>query len=176
MMYQNNAVRMASNGNTTKAVEAAKTGAAGPLAKRLASIDGAAFVAALQTIARSLYMSAPRASDADRQFLQDIARGDQRVKMLQLQRLLAIAKGSTRPEHKVALEDLVRFHVQTTGEVLDPVVASDVETEAQGPADVDVRLFERHRDRPSKERALASLRRHYAALRTLIDSIESCTV
>jgi hypothetical protein len=146
------------------------------ISERLRAIDVESFATELQHIARHLYFSTPRAPEKDREFLQEIARAEQRVQMKQLQRLMAIASQSTRPEHRMALVDLVRRHCDTQRVCLDVVIASDVETEAQGPGDVDIRQFERVRTRATKERALASLRRHFAALRALIDSVESCPV
>lgn len=148
----------------------------GETSRRLRAQDTQAFVAGLQQIARSLYFSTPRASAKDHEFLQEIAREEQRVQMKQLQRLIGIAALSTRPEHRLALVDLIRLHCDTQRECLDPVIASDLETEVQGPADVDTRMFERVRTRATKERALASLRRHFAALRALIDSVEAAPV
>ncbi len=143
------------------------------IATRLRGVDCVTFMDRLRSVARQLYFSTPYASKTDRQFLQDLARDEARVQMKQLQHLMAIASKSTRPEHKVALVDLVRMHCDVEQECLDVVVASDLETEVQGPADLDTRMFEHRRDRPSKERALASLRRHFAAIRALIDSIEA---
>jgi len=146
------------------------------VAQRARTADNHTFVKGLQGIARQLYFSTPRATERDHEFLQEIAREEQRVQMKQLQRLISIAALSTRPEHRLALVDLIRLHCDTQRECLDVVIASDLETEVQGPADVDTRMFERVRTRATKERALTSLRRHYAALRALIDSVESCSV
>lgn len=144
--------------------------------QRLRTTDEHAFVRGLQSIARQLYFSTPRASTKDHEFLQEIAREEQRVQMKQLQRLIAIAATSTRPEHRLALVDLIRLHCDTQRECLDVVAASDLETDAQGSADSDTRRFEHVRTRATKERALDSLRRHFAALRALIDSVESAPV
>lgn len=143
------------------------------IAGRLRTLETSAFSDAIRAIARRLYFSTPTATTKEHEFLQEVAREECRVQMKQLQRLLGIAAQSTRPEDREALVDLVRHHCDVQRECLDVIVASDLETAAQGAGDVDIRQFERQRTRATKERALASLRRHFAALRALIDSIEA---
>lgn len=165
MIHHHNAAGLAT---VRKNAETART-----VVARLRAQDTDMFVDALRTIARQLYFSTPTASEKDHDFLQEIAREERRVQMKQLQRLLGIAAQSTRPEHRLALVDLVRRHCDAQREQLDVLIANDLETEAQGYADCAARAFERTRTRATKERALDTLRRHFAALRALIDSIEA---
>jgi hypothetical protein len=171
--YHNNASGLATARTEAKPRSPRRESKTRTLATRLRAADTATFTADLRTVARQLYFSTPSASQADRQFLQDVARDDVRVQLKQLQRLIAIAAESTRPEHRLALSELVRRHCDVQRECLDVVIASDHETEVQGAFDSSIRTFERHRTRAAKERALEHGRRHYAALRALLDSIEA---
>lgn len=138
--------------------------------ERLRTLDTTAFNEGIRSVARRLLFSTPL---EHHKFLSELAREEERVQMKQLQRLLGIAATSSRPEDREAVVDLVRMHCDVQRELLGVEVAGDLETEAQGSADCAARAFERTRTRAAKERALETLRRHFAALRALIDSIEA---
>lgn len=124
----------------------------------------------LQFIARRLIFTAA-VSDADRQFLHDFARPEQRYPMKALQRLIHCARCSTRPEDREALAEMIRAHCIAGATVPDVRTALDVETAVQGPADVAAREFERQPSRTTRAVAIERHTAHQTALRAVLDSL-----
>jgi hypothetical protein len=156
---------------------------AGPMYQQNAASVAAArhlpeqsFQQRIQLIARMLFMSTPRASDSDKQFLHDVARAEARFPMRGLERLARIAQQSTRPEHREALTLLVReFSTPRFGYVSLPA-AFDEETRTQGIADMEQRRFERERTRINQERAIEALHAQEIATREAIAAVRLTAV
>jgi hypothetical protein len=132
------------------------------------------FAEKVQHIARRLFFSARNLTSSDKQFLGDLARAERRYEMKALQRLIGIAERSDRPEDREALAELIRAEcLRSTPAVRDVGVAFDLETRAQGEADVAQRAFERRRTRATKEAAIEKLTTHLYGLRASLDAVEA---
>lgn len=139
-------------------------------------IDVRAFAEQVRLIAGCLFLSTPRLSEPDRQFLKDLRRDEVRYPMKAVERLAAIAQTSTRPEHREAFAELIRKHSTPMGEPMEVRMASDRETEAQGPCDVAVREFEQRPTLANKARAKDAIARHRIHLRELDDAVDATPV
>lgn len=138
----------------------------------MASVD---FVRELQSLAHRLHASTPAFAPADRQFLKDVARGEQRYRFLALQRLMRLSARSTNPADRFALAELVRGEIVSAGVPLEfsIALAFDEETLAQGEADNAQRMFERRRCVSSRAIAIEKLTAHHATLRKALDVIHA---
>jgi hypothetical protein len=119
-------------------------------------------------------------SDLDRQFLYDVARG--RHKFAALERLLRLAARSERINVRMDIAELVRAALRrplmpaTAVTLRDVIRSSDVETAAQGPADIAIRQFEQHPNAGTRAGAVAAIIAHLEADRDLLDQIEAITL
>lgn len=123
------------------------------------------FVSDVQAFARELHAVVPR-DDADSAFLQDVARG--RYPMVALQRLMAIAARSPRPEHHEMLSEIVRPRV-----VAAPCIATafDTETQANGEANLAQMQFERTPCKSTWYQCRETLLRQYATTRMSLNAL-----
>jgi hypothetical protein len=140
------------------------------------SPDRKRFEEDIQTVARKLIFSCPKASGSDKQFLYDVARAESRFPMRGLERLARIAQQSTRPEHQEALAEVVRRWSSPGSEALDVARAFDVELKEQTEADVAQREFERFPNKANRERALDRLSAHLIAIRNAIRAVAASPI
>lgn len=133
---------------------------------------GEAFLATLQFIARRLLFSVLGLTDDERQFLHDVARSEHRYRMIALQRLMAIAARSVKPEDREALAEVVRaWCLAGVPAVTDIRLAGDLETRAQGEHDVAWRAFEVSPSLVTCERAIETGTAHEYGLRAQRDTL-----
>lgn len=136
--------------------------------------NSSGFVDELQFIARRLLVSAIGLPEADRQFLWDVARGEGRYRMVALQRLAGISCRSVKPEDREALAELVRRECLCgVPSIYDVGLAFDLETKAQGEADVAQRQFERRPTLATRTAAIETLTGQYFATRASLDAVEA---
>ncbi len=134
------------------------------------------FAEAIQSVARRLYFSCPKADTSDRQFLQDVMRGECRYPMKGLERLARVAQQSTRPEHREALAEVIREFSTPLPGTVSLATAFDDETRAQGIADLEQRRFERERSRARQEAAIEALHAQEIATREAITAVRRTKV
>jgi hypothetical protein len=127
-------------------------------------------------VARQLLTSVPRLHARERQFLKDLYRPDVRYGFEALRKLVAIARRSDDPAHREALAEQLRAATLDGEVAIDVVAAADAETEAQGPADVGIRAFERRPTVATKVAAERALVSHQATIRTLLDALAAAPV
>jgi hypothetical protein len=158
MMYQTSALPVAAgraNAERTSPAHAERT-----------------FVDEIQLIARQLLFSTARATDEEKQFLRDVARQEGRYPLRALERLTEIAKKSGRPEHREALSRFIRERsTPATAANVSVAAIFDVETVANGDADLAQRIFERTPTRTNAERVIEKLHAQEIASREAIDAI-----
>jgi hypothetical protein len=127
-----------------------------------------AFCEDVQAFARELHA---HATDDDKVFLQDVARG--RYPMVALQRLMAIAARSEKLEHREFLAEVVRRECGAAVAGHCIAAAFDWETEANGEANNAQRKFERAPCRSTAEMVRAALMRQLSTTRTALDAVLS---
>lgn len=147
---------------------------AAPLAPERAQTEGR-FTDQIRFIAKQLYLSTPRITDRDRQFLSDLARDEVRYPMKAVERLATIAKQSTRPAHQRAFAALIE-RMSTPAAAIEFAKADTHETVTEGEANNATVRF-RHRPTEANRRVLAQMvDAHIAALRQLRDSVIAAPV
>ena len=134
------------------------------------------FAEEIQSIARRLIFSTPRASTSDRQFLQDVARDECRYPLKALERLSRIAQQSTRVEHRDALASLIIARTTPSDESTDLIAVSHLETIAESEANIAVHTFEHARTKAGWMVAREKVRAHLARLTVLAQAIERTAV
>lgn len=124
------------------------------------------FATALRDFSRELERDVPDASPQDRQFLQDIRRGEGRYKLVTLRRLAALSRRSTNVAHHEALAEIIRADT-LAGEKPAASIAElfTEETLAQGECDLAQLEYARN---PNSPCAIVRLRR--AACRQLANT------
>jgi hypothetical protein len=134
-------------------------------------------LARLRTAARQLYFSAVGVDAADRQFLQDFARDEERYQLVALQRLVAIARCSVKPEDREAIAEIIR------GELLDGVpavqdvqFAGELEMKAQAEHDLAWRAFELSPCRAHRDRAIETGTLHLHGIRAQLDAAHAAAL
>ena len=132
------------------------------------------FSDAVTNIARRLILSTPRKNKSDADFLQDVARG--RYPMRALERMAVIAQQSTRQELRDELAGLVIVRAAAMEAVPELIVASALETRAQGEADCAVHALEHSRTRAAWLAAREKVRAHLTRLTVLAQAIERTAV
>lgn len=132
------------------------------------------FASAVVSIARRLILSTPHKTHEDAQFLQDVARG--RYPMRALERMAVIAQQSTRQHLRDELAGLVLVRSVASESTPDIIIASALETRAQGDADCAVHALEHSRSRSAWMAAREKVRAHIARLMVLAQAIERTTV
>lgn len=136
--------------------------------------DPDAFLRDLQQIARNLLVSVLGMDEADRQFLHDVARGEGRYQMKALRRLVGLSRLSLRPDHREALAELVRREsLADVTAARDVGLAFDLETGANGEADVAQRQFERFPSSATRDRVRGALTTQLYATRAALDAVEA---
>lgn len=131
------------------------------------SLASSAFVSEVQAFARELHASVPH-DEADGAFLQDVARG--RYPMVALQRLMAIAARSEKPEHHEILSEIVRPLGAAPRCV---ATVFDAETLANGDANLAQIQFERVPCKSTAQRVREKLLRQMATTRWALDVVSS---
>jgi hypothetical protein len=134
-----------------------------------------AFMRDVQSLARRLYLSCPNASTADKDFLQDVARG--RYAMKATERLIRIGQLSYRPEHRLAVAALAEQWANADSQLPPSVYeAFNEETMKQGEADLAQRAFEHFPTKTGRERVLEALTAQLVATRNAIRAVVAAPV
>lgn len=140
------------------------------------SVSPRALAEEVRLIAGCLYLSTPRLSPADRQFLMDLRREECRYPMKAVERLASIAQQSVKPEHREAFAELIRKYSTPQREPMCVIVASNLEQEANGPLDIAMRAFEQDPSLANKERAKEAGRAQLVRTREVLDALEAFPV
>lgn len=121
-------------------------------------------------IARRLHTAVPDLARRDKQLLQDVVRG--RYSFVTLEALITIARRSPDPALRELLAESIRGRLVVADRAIaDIQVALDVETAAQGPADVAAREFEKHPTPITRDRAISAHTAHLRGLRRVLDCL-----
>jgi hypothetical protein len=115
----------------------------------------------------------PQLSKRDKQLLQDVARG--RYTFATLEALIAIARRATDPALRELLAECIRGRLVAeeapAARAHDIQIALDLETAAQGPADVAAREYEKHPTRVTRAVAIERHLVHKRALERVLDAL-----
>lgn len=130
------------------------------------------FADGLATVARRILFGARDLSSAEREFLHDLTRSEERYPMKSLRRLLALSAKCAKPEDAEAFPEFLRTLIVTQrNERLSAMTAFEQETESQGQTDIAQFAFAKNPCRSNKERVLDALRAQLARTRKAIDAV-----
>lgn len=136
-----------------------------------AFVSAGTFERDVEHLARRLRLSVPGLTDGEVHHLKDVA--DQRYRFVSLQRLMAIAARSTRPDDREALAEFVRRECLLGIDVIrDRAIVGRLEVVAQGPHDVAWNEYTLNPSRENAQRATGTGRAHIHGLRAQLDHLE----